>query len=423
MSTEFCNFAPQFSETQLMTYQTYTLPTGIRIIHKPDVSAVAYCGIVINTGSRDEADNEQGMAHFIEHMLFKGTDKRRSGHIINRLEHVGGELNAYTSKEETVVYAGVLKEYFERAMELVSDIVLHSNFPQKEIDKEVVIIVDEIQSYNDSPSELIYDDFEELIFDNHPIGHNILGKSELLEKYSTEDAFRFTKTHYRPEEMVFFAVGDLDFKQLTRWGEKYLHSATVESKLSTRFAPTSYKPQQKEIIKNTHQVHFMIGNRAYDLYHPNRMGMYLLNNILGGPGMNSLLNLSLREKHGLVYNVESSYQPFTDTGMWSVYFGCDPENANRCEQLVYNELQKLREQLLTENALKKYKLQLMGQMAISSENKENMALSLGKSFLRYGKIDDLSTVKRLIEEVTAAKLQEIANDIFNTEQLSVLKYI
>ena len=423
MSTEFCNFAPQFSETQLMTYQTYTLPTGIRIIHKPDVSAVAYCGIVINTGSRDEADNEQGMAHFIEHMLFKGTDKRRSGHIINRLEHVGGELNAYTSKEETVVYAGVLKEYFERAMELVSDIVLHSNFPQKEIDKEVVIIVDEIQSYNDSPSELIYDDFEELIFDNHPIGHNILGKSELLEKYSTEDAFRFTKKYYRPEEMVFFAVGDLDFKQLTRWGEKYLHSETVESKLSARFAPTSYKPQQKEIIKNTHQVHFMIGNRAYDLYHPNRMGMYLLNNILGGPGMNSLLNLSLREKHGLVYNVESSYQPFTDTGMWSVYFGCDPENANRCEQLVYNELQKLREQLLTENALKKYKLQLMGQMAISSENKENMALSLGKSFLRYGKIDDLSTVKRLIEEVTAAKLQEIANDIFNTEQLSVLKYI
>jgi predicted Zn-dependent peptidase len=378
---------------------------------------------VINTGSRDETETEQGMAHFIEHMLFKGTDKRRSGHIINRLENVGGELNAYTSKEETVVYAIVLKEYFERAIELVSDIVLHSTFPQKEIDKEVVIIVDEIQSYNDSPSELIFDDFEELLFANHPIGHNILGKSELLEKYSTVDAVRFVQKHYRPEEMVFFVLGDLDFNQVVRWAEKYLKTESSDVRNSERNSPTSYQPAKKEIIKNTHQVHFMLGTRAYDLYHPNRMGMYLLNNILGGPGMNSLLNLSLREKHGLVYNVESNYQPFTDTGMWSVYFGCDSENAARCEQLVYAELQKLREQPLSENALKKYKLQLMGQMAISSENKENLSMSLGKSFLRYGKIDDLEVVKQRIEEITAEKLQEIANEIFNPEQLSVLKYL
>lgn len=406
-----------------MTYQTYTLPNGLRIIHKPDESAVTYCGIVINTGSRDETETEQGMAHFIEHMLFKGTDKRRSGHIINRLENVGGELNAYTSKEETVVYAIVLKEYFERAIELVSDIVLHSTFPQKEIDKEVVIIVDEIQSYNDSPSELIFDDFEELLFANHPIGHNILGKSELLEKYSTVDAVRFVQKHYRPEEMVFFVLGDLDFNQVVRWAEKYLKTESSDVRNSERNSPTSYQPAKKEIIKNTHQVHFMLGTRAYDLYHPNRMGMYLLNNILGGPGMNSLLNLSLREKHGLVYNVESNYQPFTDTGMWSVYFGCDSENAARCEQLVYAELQKLREQPLSENALKKYKLQLMGQMAISSENKENLSMSFGKSFLRYGKIDDLEVVKQRIEEITAEKLQEIANEIFNPEQLSVLKYL
>jgi len=406
-----------------MTYQTYTLSNGLRIIYKPDISAVAYCGIVVNTGSRDENENEQGMAHFIEHMLFKGTKKRRSGHIINRLENVGGELNAYTSKEETVVYAGVLKEYFERAMELVSDIVFHSTFPQKEIDKEVVIILDEIQSYNDSPSELIFDDFEELLFDNHPIGHNILGKSELLEKYSTDDAFRFVKKQYRPEEMVFFALGDLDFKQLIRWAEKYLKTENREPKTRMRVSPTYYQPNKKEINKNTHQVHFMMGNRAYDLYHPNRMGMYLLNNILGGPGMNSLLNLSLREKHGLVYNVESSFQPFTDAGMWSVYFGCDPENVARCEQLVHNELQKLCDQPLSENALKKYKLQLVGQMAISTEHKENLALSLGKSFLRYGKIDDLETVKQMIEAVTAEKLQQIANEIFDMKQLSVLKYV
>jgi len=406
-----------------MTYQTYTLPNGLKIIHKPDQSAVTYCGMVINTGSRDEVEEEQGMAHFIEHMLFKGTEKRRSGHIINRLEHVGGELNAYTSKEETVVYAIVLKEYFERAIELVADIVLHSTFPQKEIEKEVVIIVDEIQSYKDSPSELIYDDFEELLFANHPIGHNILGKSELLEKYSTADAVRFVRKQYRPEEMVFFVLGDLDFKQLVRWAGKYFATEQNEYKHSERLSPTSYRPVKKEVNKNTHQVHFMVGNRAYDLYHPDRIGMYLLNNILGGPGMNSLLNLSLREKHGLVYNVESSYQPFTDTGMWSVYFGCDSENAARCEQLVYAELQKLREQPLSENTLKKYKLQLMGQMAISTEQKENFALSLGKSFLRYGKIDDLETVKQRIEAVTAEKLQEIANEIFNPGQLSVLKYL
>lgn len=405
-----------------MTYQTYTLSNGLRIIHKPDNTAVTYCGLVINTGSRDELENEQGMAHFIEHMLFKGTEKRRSGHIINRLENVGGELNAYTSKEETVVYAIVLNEYFERAMELVFDIAFHSTFPQKEIEKEVVIIIDEIQSYNDSPSELIFDDFEEMLFAHHPIGHNILGKPEMLEQYTTADAVRFVEKHYRPEEMVFFVLGDLNFDQLTRLGEKYLKLKNNKKEPVARTSPTSYQPVRKEIDKNTHQVHFMMGNRSYDLYHPNRLSMYLLNNILGGPGMNSLLNLSLREKHGLVYNVESNYQPFTDTGMWSVYFGCDTENAARCEQLVYAELQKLREQPLSDNALKKYKLQLMGQMAISSEQKENFSLSLGKSYLRYGKIEDLDDVKKRVEAITATQLQEIAIEMFDPKDQSVLIY-
>jgi len=405
-----------------MIYQTYTLSNGLRLIHKPDSSAVTYCGLVVNTGSRDEVETEQGMAHFIEHMLFKGTEKRHSGHIINRLENIGGELNAYTSKEETVVYAIVLKEYFERAMELVSDIVLHSTFPQKEIDKEVVIIVDEIQSYNDSPSELIFDDFEEMIFANHSIGHNILGKPELLQHYTTDDAVRFVRKQYRPDEMVFFVLGDLNFNQLIRFGEKYLQPLPNENKPKERIAPVSYQPLRKEVDKNTHQVHFMVGNRSYDLYHPNRLGMYLLNNILGGPGMNSLLNLSLREKHGLVYNVEANYQPFTDTGMWSVYFGCDTENATRCEQLVLAELQKLREQPLSVNALKKYKLQLMGQMAISSEQKDNFSLSLGKSYLRYGKIEDMESVKQQIEAITVEKLQQIAIEMFDPKDLSVLIY-
>jgi len=405
-----------------MTYQTYTLSNGLRIIHKPDNTAVTYCGLVINTGSRDELEDEQGMAHFIEHMLFKGTEKRRSGHIINRLENVGGELNAYTSKEETVVYAIILNEYFDRAMELIFDIAFHSTFPQKEIEKEVVIIIDEIQSYNDNPSELIFDDFEEQIFAHHPIGHNILGKPELLEQYSTSDAETFVKKHYKPEDMVFFVLGDLNFDQMIRMGEKYLKKETFIKGPVLRTPPTSYQPIRKEIDKNTHQVHFMLGNRCYDLYHPDRLAMYLLNNILGGPGMNSLLNLSLREKHGLVYNVESNYQPFTDTGMWSVYFGCDTENATHCEQLVMAELQKLREVQLSDNALKKYKLQLVGQMAISSEQKENFALSLGKSFMRYGKIEDLEVVKQRIDAITAEKLQEIAMDMFDPKDLSVLIY-
>lgn len=405
-----------------MIYQTYTLPNGLRIIHKPDQAAVTYCGLVINTGSRDEVEAEQGMAHFIEHMLFKGTRNRRSGHIINRLEHVGGELNAYTSKEETVVFATVLNEHSERAMELIADIVFHSTFPQKEIDKEVVIILDEIQSYKDNPSELIFDDFEEILFRHHPLGHNILGRPEVLESLHTADAVKFTASRYRPEQMVFFALGNLDFKQLVRWGQKYLSEQVENQPATARFSPKAYTPGRTEIVKNTHQVHFIVGNRAYDLHHPDRMGMFLLNNILGGPGMNSLLNLSLREKHGLVYNVESNYQAFTDTGMWSVYFGCDTENAVRCEQLVYAALQKLRTQPIAENALKKYKLQLMGQMAISSENKEHLALSLGKSFMRYGEIEGLQTIKQKIDAIPAQKLMEIANEIFNPEKLSVLKY-
>ncbi|HLP05588.1 MAG TPA: pitrilysin family protein [Paludibacter sp.] len=406
-----------------MAYQTHTLSNGLRIIHWPDKSAVSYCGIVVNAGSRDESEEEQGMAHFVEHMLFKGTAKRRSGHIINRLEHVGGELNAFTSKEETVVYAAVLNEYFERAMELVSDIVFHSVFPKKEIDKEVVIILDEIQSYNDSPSELIFDDFEEMLFAHHPIGHNILGRAEILERLTTSDAKRFVDTHYRPEEMVFFVVGDIDFRQLVRWGEKYLMVPANEILKPERTRPVISMPVNQVVERNTHQVHCMVGNLAYDLYHPDRMGMYLLNNILGGPGMNSLLNLSLREKHGLVYNVESNYQPFTDTGLWSVYFGCDAENARRCEQLVYAGLQKLRNQRIPDTALKKYKLQLMGQLAISSENKENLALMVGKSFLRHGQMEDIDRVKGKIEAINAAKLQEIANEVFDLEKLSVLKYV
>jgi predicted Zn-dependent peptidase len=405
-----------------MEYQIYTLSNGLRVIHKPDAMSVTYCGMVISAGSRDESEDEEGMAHFVEHLLFKGTQKRRSGHIINKLENVGGELNAFTSKEETVVYAVVLSEHLEKAVDLIGDIVFNSTFPAKELEKERIIILDEIQSYNDSPSELIYDEFEELIFD-HPIGHNILGKPELLEKYTSDDTRDFVDRFYQPEEMVFFVLGNIDEKKLLRWAEKYLVAPRKEKTHKNRIAPSVYLPQSTTLKKDTFQVHYLMGNRAHDIYHPDRMAMYLLNNMLGGPGMNSLLNLSLREKHGLVYNVDSVYQPLTDTGMWTVYFGCDPGNFNKCEKLVKVELKKLREDKIKEQVLKKYKLQLLGQMAISMEQKENLAISLGKSLLRYGKVDSMDVIREYIHAVTADKMREVAQQVFDEKKLSALKYI
>jgi len=405
-----------------MEYNQHIFSNGLQMIHKKDVSPVVYCGMMVDTGSRDEQEDEQGMAHFIEHMLFKGTEKRRSAHIINRLENVGGELNAYTSKEETVVYASVLREYAERAVELISDLVFHSVFPQKEIEKEVVVIIDEINSYSDSPSELIYDDFEELLFPQHTLGRNILGIPERLKQFDSASAKRFTSRNYRPDRMVFFITGNLDFRRLIRWGEKYFTAANQPSEKEKRVAPEIYLPLTRKVEKNTNQVHFMVGGRSYDMYHPRRTAMYLLNNILGGPGMNSLLNLSLREKYGLVYNVESTFQPFTDTGLWSVYFGCDPENAPRCEQLVRAELQKLCAKPLDDKMLNRYKLQLYGQMAISSENRESFALSIGKTFMRYGNVENIEVTRKKIENIRAELLQEIACEMFQPDRFTVLKY-
>jgi predicted Zn-dependent peptidase len=404
-----------------MEYQLFTLPGGLRIVHKHESIPVCYCGMVIDTGSRDEASNEYGLAHFVEHLLFKGTQKRRSGHIINRLENVGGELNAYTSKEETVVYATVLNEHLEKAVDLIGDIVFNSSFPAKELEKERVIILDEIQSYNDSPSELIYDDFEELIFDA-PLGHNILGVPELLQSYSSADLKSFVDRNYNPQRMVFYVVGPVNEKKLLRLAERYLVPSTAANFVQSRIMPADYLPKHSELKRDTFQVHYMLGNRALSLHDPKRMTMYLLNNILGGPGMNSRLNLSLREKHGLVYTVDSVFQPLTDTGMWTVYFGTDTANFKKCERLVKQELRRLREETVKESMLNKYKYQLLGQMAIGMEQKESAAAGLGKSVLRYEKADSISKLKEHIMSISAMQLQELAQVVFNEAELSSLKY-
>ena len=322
-------------------YNTYQLENGLRIIHLPSDSQVVYCGYQVAAGTRDEAPGEEGIAHFCEHMTFKGTKKRNALQIINALEGLGGELNAFTNKEDTTFYAAISKEHFAQAVDVLTDIVFHSQYPQHEIDKEVEVICDEIESYNDSPAELIYDEFENILFEGHPLGHNILGKAEQLRTYTTEDALHFVRRYYRPDNAIFFAYGDIDFKRLCKILNSLLFNV-YSLELITPPADKSsinYKLStiNKEIITKdlgTHQAHVMLGTRAYDIHHPLRIPLYLLNNILGGPGMNARLNLSLRERNGLVYTVESTMVSYSDTGIWSVYFGCDPHDVKKCLRLV-----------------------------------------------------------------------------------------
>ena len=406
-----------------MTYNTHTLPNGIRIIHAPNQSAVAYCGFAIDAGTRDEAENEQGMAHFVEHLIFKGTQKRHAWHIINRMENVGGDLNAYTNKEETVVYSAFLAEHFPRAVELLADIVFHSTFPQAEIDKEVEVIIDEIQSYEDSPCELIFDDFEELIFPNHPLGRNILGKPDLLHQFKTEDALRFTSRYYRPENVIFFVQGNVDFKRVIRLVEKA--TADLNSSASTfeRKRPDIYVPKTLTLHRDTHQAHVMIGSRGYAAHNEKRTALYLLNNILGGPGMNSRLNVALRERSGLVYNVEANLTSYTDTGVFCIYFGTEHDHVERCIRLVKKELKRLCDKPLTSTQLNAAKKQIIGQIGVARDNAENTALGMAKTFLHYGEMDDPKKLFQRIEALTAKELWEVSNEMFAEDYLSTLIYI
>ena len=406
-----------------MTYNIHTLPNGLRIIHAPNQSAVAYCGFAVDAGTRDEADNEQGMAHFVEHLLFKGTKKRHAWHILNRMEHVGGDLNAYTNKEETIVYSAFLAEHFPRAVELLSDIVFHSTFPQHEIDKEVEVIIDEIQSYEDSPSELIFDDFEELLFPNHPLGRNILGKPDLLHQFKSEDSLRFTSRYYRPENMIFFVQGNVDFKRVVRLVEKSTADLTSNIGTYTRKHPDIYIPQNLTLHRDTHQAHVMIGSRGYDAHNEKRTALYLLNNILGGPGMNSRLNVSLRERSGLVYNVEANLTSYTDTGVFCIYFGTEHDDVDRCMRLVKKELKKLCDKPLSIAQLAAAKKQIIGQIGVARDNAESTALGMAKTFLHYNKMDDPQEVFQRIEALTSKELWEVSNEMFAENQLSTLIYL
>ena len=413
-----------------MKYNTYTLDNGLRIIHLPSDSKVVYCGYQINAGTRNEEPGEEGLAHFCEHVTFKGTERRKAWHILNCLESVGGDLNAYTNKEGTVYYSAILKEHIARAVDLLSDIVFHSVYPQAEIDKEVEVICDEIESYNDSPAELIYDEFENILFKGSPLGHNILGTAEQVRRFTTEDALRFTQKLYRPDNAIFFAYGDIDFKKLVKLIGRALADSVGNKKSVSSVKSVgleNYPSVGEEIAgqtivvqKNTHQAHVMIGTRAYDVNDDRRMPLYLLNNMLGGPGMNAKLNLALREHNGLVYTVESTMVSYGDTGTWSIYFGCDEHDVKRCLRLVRKELDKFMQKPLSDAQLKAAKKQIKGQIGVACDNRENFALDFGKSFLHYGWEKNVDRLYEQVDEITAAQIQAVAQEQFDKDRLTTL---
>lgn len=398
-----------------MFYQTHTFPNGLRVIHRPFPSQISYCGFAVNAGTRDEYDNEHGMAHFVEHMLFKGTRKRKAHHIANRMENVGGELNAYTTKEETFIYAAFLEEYFSRAVELLSDVVFHSEFSETQIEREREVILDEINSYHDSPSELIYDDFENMLFAEHDIGHYILGNPSSLETFDSEMVRQFVRRQYHPSQMVFFSFGKTPFEKVVKQIEKYAAFSTHVYSGKERKAPLTIVPKAEILQKNTSQFHVMIGSRALDMSHPLRYPFYLFHNILGGGSLNSRLNTSLRERNGLVYNVESNVTFYTDTGHFAVYFACDPKYAERCIRLVKKEIDKLRSIPLSPVQLSLAKKQWKGQLGIASENNENTALSMAKSFLHFNEFPSFEEIASRIEDISAVQLQKVVNEVISDD--------
>ncbi|MGD9556815.1 MAG: M16 family metallopeptidase [Mangrovibacterium sp.] len=405
-----------------MKINTSRLRNGIRIIQQQVESPAAHFGIILNTGSRDELADEQGIAHFIEHVIFKGTKKRKAFHIISRIEDVGGELNAYTGKEETAVYATFLNEHYDRAMELISDIIINSTFPEKELEREKEVVIEEINSYKDSPQELIFDDFDELLFDGHPIARNILGSPAQVKAFNRKSILRFIGNNYNTDEMVLSSVGNIPFTRFQLMAEKYFGHIPEKQRVVTRNAFENYIPGIRRISKDTFQSHCVIGNIAYDARNRKRMGMVLLNNILGGQSMNSRLNLSLRERNGLAYNVESSYTSYSDTGQFNVYFGTDRENLEKAIRLIKKEFSLLKEKKLGTLQLSKAKKQLIGQLAISSEDRDDLMLTLGKSFLLYNKVDSLEKIYRQIEQISGQMILEIANEILDEKSMSTLIY-
>jgi len=399
---------------------TYQLKNGIRLIHRPNLSEVAHFGLIVQTGTRDENHEEHGMAHFMEHMFFKGTSKRSPYQIISRLEDVGGEVNAYTTKEETALYASFLKQDYRRAMELIQDIFLHSSFPEKEREKEAEVILSEIQGYEDSPSELIFDRAEEMLYPDHSIGRNILGTEESLGKFRNGTLVDFLNENYATDEIVLSLAGNISFQKFSQAAERYFGDIPQKSRSRKRVVPHSVSSLKIIEKRNAFQKHCMILGPAYALPDQKRLQLYLLNNILGGPGMNSRLNMALRERRGYSYSAESHYAPYTDTGAMMIYFSCDSDKFSKSMQVTREEIRKLRTSLITEKRLSHARKQLMGQLAISHENNEHLMLTSGKSYLVFNRVDSLETIRKKLEGITPTKLRDTANEVLDLQKMNTL---
>lgn len=405
-----------------LSYQYHQLKNGIKIIHKSVEGNVAHCGLMVNTGSRDENTHEHGMAHFIEHLIFKGTKKRKAYHVLSRIENVGGDLNAYTTKEETCIYASFLKPYYDVCLELFADVAFNSVFPLKEIKKEKDIVIDEINSYNDSPSELIFDDFETLIFNEHPLAGNILGNIESVKTFKKQDVFRFIKSNYSTHQMVISSVGQIKFEKLVKLVEQYFGHIRSSSRKNNRLPFNTYEASTLRVDKDSYLSHCMIGNIAYPSSHPKKNTLLLLNNLLGGPALNSRLSLGIREKYGFAYGIESLYQPYSDTGLFAIYLGTDPSHVDRGIRLVIKEMKKLTDNKLGSIQLQRAKRQLVGQLAISNEAKLNEMLGIAKSHLNKRRVKSYDEVLTEIDLISADDILDVANEVFDINNLSTLIY-
>ena len=393
----------------------------MRIIHMPAAGQqVVYCGYAIAAGTRHELPEEEGLAHFVEHTTFKGTTKRSAFQILNELERVGGDLNAFTTKEHTIYHAAVLHEHVGKAISLLSDIVFNSTYPEAEIETEKEVICDEIESYNDSPAELIFDEFENLLFDGSPLGHSILGNSQRVRSFTSADAQRFARRHYRPDNTIFFAYGDVEFERLVKSLTSSIQSIEFPDSFVNRPEGNPIFNTQHVAPKKHHQAHVMIGTKTFAADDERRITLFLLNNILGGPGMNARLNLSLRERRGLVYTVESNMTTYSDTGLWAVYFGCDHHDVKQCQRLVQKELNRMMDHPLSERQLAAAKRQLKGQMAIASDNHEQLALDVARTFLHEHREHHISQLFQQIDAVSATQIQQLALQLFKPESLKTL---
>ena len=403
-----------------MDYQVHQLQNGIRVLHKPSPSNISHACIIINAGSRDEGQAKDGLAHFIEHLLFKQTEKRNTNQILNRLELVGADLNAYTTKEYTCVHASFLKPHLERSLDLFEDILFHSVFPEEEMNKEKEVILDEISSYQDQPDEAINDDFEDLLFEGHPLGRNILGTPESVKSFNKKDIQLFMKSNYRTDEIIIGIFGDYDFKTVIRISEKLYGKIPANLPARVREKVGPYTPKKNIFSKPINQAHCVIGNQSYSFHHKHRTAFLLLNNLLGGTGMSSRLNLEIREKYGIAYTIESNYTPMSDSGIFSIYFGTDSEKTEKAIKLLEKELKKLRDQKLGPIQLQQAKHKFIGQIALGEENRMGLIISMSKSLLDFNRVDSLEEVFAKINTVNALQLLEIANEMFDPKQLSSL---